>query len=209
MKHLIHNIDKYISSIVYNYNEGAELDLDSKNNVILGLTGIYGNTEEVKELVECIGTLTVNDLDVGDAYYTKTDGEPSLKKFMVNEARLRQANESRGRMKNEIDRLLEVVTGAPDNDSNKRVTNIDSFSALMDRLSTERIKEYNFRNKQNKLEEAEHQANVVDVILDKVLLLFNEINYYGGYDYVSEKRTFDENKLIKDVSLVLKEFKND
>ena len=128
---------------------------------------------------------------------------------MVNEARLRQANESRGRMKNEIDRLLEAVTGTPEKDSNKRVTNIDSFSALMDRLSTERIKEYNFKHKQNKLEEAEHQANVVDVILDKILLLFNEVNYYGGYDYVSEKRTFDENKLIKDVSQVLKEFKND
>ena len=49
MKHLIHNIDKYISSVVRNYNENTYLDLDSKNNIILGLSGMYGNIEEVKE----------------------------------------------------------------------------------------------------------------------------------------------------------------
>ena len=58
--------------------------------------------DEVK-LLDDVETLIVNDLDVGDAYYTKTEGEPTLEKFMINEARLRKANESRGRMKNSID----------------------------------------------------------------------------------------------------------
>ena len=58
--------------------------------------------DEVK-LLDDVETLIVNDLDVGDAYYTKTEGEPTLEKFMINEARVRKANESRGRMKNSID----------------------------------------------------------------------------------------------------------
>ena len=48
----------------------------------------------------------LDDLGVGAAYYEKTDGEPSLEKFMVNEAKLRVANESRGRQKNKIDEIF-------------------------------------------------------------------------------------------------------
>ena len=50
--------------------------------------------------------LVTDDLGVGAAYYEKTDGEPSLEKFMVNEAKLRVANESRGRQKNKIDEIF-------------------------------------------------------------------------------------------------------
>lgn len=170
---------------------------------------MYGKEKTVIKLLECISTLVVNDLDVGDAYYTKTEGDPTLKKFMVNEARLRQANESRGKMKNEIDKLVEEIAGIPIGDSNKRVTNIDSFSAYMDRLATERIKEYNFKYKQNKDTEAYHQVNVVKVILNKINNLLNEINLQGGYNYIGEKRTFDEGKLIADVNQVVKQLKND
>ena len=60
-------------------------------------------TFDEAKLLDDVETLIVNDLDVGDVYYTKTEGEPTLEKFMVNEARLRKANESRGRMKNSID----------------------------------------------------------------------------------------------------------
>ena len=118
-------------------------------------------------------------------------------------------NESRGKMKNEIDKLVEEIAGIPIGDSNKRVTNIDSFSAYMDRLATERIKEYNFKYKQNKDTEAYHQVNVVKVILNKINNLLNEINLQGGYNYIGEKRTFDEGKLIADVNQVVKQLKND
>ena len=43
---------------------------------------------------------------MGAAYYEKTDGEPTLEKFLVNEAKLRVANESRGRQKNRIDEIF-------------------------------------------------------------------------------------------------------
>jgi hypothetical protein len=71
-------------------------------------------TFDEAKLIDDVETLIQNDLDVGDAYYTKTDGEPTLEKFMVNEARLRQANESRGKMKNRID---ESFKGIVENDN--------------------------------------------------------------------------------------------
>ena len=83
-----------------------------------------------------------------------------------------------------------------------RVTNIDTLSALLDRLATERIKEYNF-NKQEKFSEAEHQRGVIEEI--KVILtdLFNEVYETKKYDYVGEKRTFDEQKLLDDVETLI------
>jgi len=69
-------------------------------------------TFDEAKLLDDVETLIVNDLDVGDAYYTKTEGKPSLEKFMVNEARLRKANESRGRMKNSIDEKFgDIING--------------------------------------------------------------------------------------------------
>jgi hypothetical protein len=212
MKNFINNLDELIVGTIEAYNNpNNNISLEKNTNILIDtLSGMYGNLKEVKELVECIKTLTINDLDVGDAYYTKTDGKPTLKKFMVNEARLRQANESRGRMKNQIDNLLTLVAGESSfNSINIRITNIDSFSAYIDRLSTERIKEYNFKFKQNKIEEANHQLKVVDEIKLKIGKLFNEINTQEGYNFIGEKRTFDEQKLIKDVSQILKDIKND
>ena len=211
MINLTNNLDKYIVSIVKNYNNKEEgvCEVPCREEIIKAISGMYGKGDTVLKLIESIETLVINDLDVGDAYYTKTQGEPTLEKFMINEARLRQANESRGKMKNEIDKLLEQIAGIPEGQSNKRATNIDSFSAYMDRLATERIKEYNFKFKQNKNTEAYHQVNVVKVVLKKIKQLFNEINLQGGYNYIGEKRTFDEGKLIADVNQVVKQLKND
>lgn len=211
MKHFIDNIDKLIIDTINIYNNPNQSTFSIEpSDFINTLYGMYGDLKNSNKLFECIKTLTTNDLDVGDAYYTKTDGEPTLKKFMVNEARLRQANESRGRMKNEIDNLFLLIVGKSNlPTANVRVTNIDSLSAYLDRLSTERIKEYNFKFKQNKLEEANHQLKVIKEIKDKILNLFNEVNIQNGYVFIGEKRTFDEQKLIKDVSQVLKDFKND
>jgi hypothetical protein len=111
-------------------------------------------------------------------------------------------------MKNKIDSLLLHIRGqALISRCNTRVTNVDSFSAYLDRLITERIKEYYFRNKQNKLEEASHQLEVIKIILYKMNNLFDEIDTQQGYSYIGEKRTFDEGKIITDVNKVLNDLK--
>lgn len=84
-----------------------------------------------------------------------------------------------------------------------RVTNIDTLSALFDRLATERIKEYNF-DKQGKQEEATHQRGVVEEIKLKIDLAFQEAFTANKYEYVGERRTFDEAKLVQDVDQVIK-----
>ena len=83
-----------------------------------------------------------------------------------------------------------------------RITNIDTLSALLDRLITERIKEYNF-SKQEKPTEAEHQRGVIKEIKIKLISLFNEVYETKKYDYVGEKRTFDEQKLLDDVETLI------
>jgi hypothetical protein len=193
VRDIVLDINNLILSIIQNYNEGRTIQSTSITS---------------EELTECIITLTINDLDIGAAYYTKTEGEPTVEKLMVNELKLRQANESRSRMKNKIDSLLLHIRGqALIPQHNTRVTNIDSFSAYLDRLATERIKEYYFRNKQNKLEEASHQVEVIKIILQKINHLFDEIDIQQGYSYIGEKRTFDEGKLITDVNKVLNNLK--
>ena len=83
-----------------------------------------------------------------------------------------------------------------------RITNIDNLSALIDRLVTERIKEYNF-NKQGKLAETAHQRDVVKEIKIKLNELFLEVYKTNSYDFVGEKRTFDEAKLLNDVETLI------
>lgn len=204
MNFLVDNINNFIENIIRNYNEDVEIDTALRDSISDAFKVMFGNPDTSIELVNSIATLVRNDLDVGDAYYTKTDGEPTLKKFMVNEARLRQANESRGRMKNQIDELLGELVGTAEKCSNIRVTNIDSFSALMDRLTTERIKRYNFLYKQNKKPEAAHQEIVIVAVQVKIKELFAQILNEDGYVFVGERRTFDESKLIEDVSQILK-----
>tara|TARA_B100001093_G_scaffold119348_1_gene112002 strand:+ start:6222 stop:6851 length:630 start_codon:yes stop_codon:yes gene_type:complete len=204
MNFLVSNINDFIENVIYNYNEDVDIDTSLKDSISNAFEVMFGDSDNSTALVNSIATLVRNDLDVGDAYYTKTDGEPTLKKFMVNEARLRQANESRGRMKNKIDEVLGNLVGTAESCSNVRVTNIDSFSALMDRLTTERIKRYNFLYKQNKKAEAAHQEIVIESVLVKIKELLYQILKEDGYVFVGEKRTFDESKLIEDVSQILK-----
>ncbi len=99
------------------HQKGVVVEIKVKLKELLTETYNTGKYEYVGErrtfdeakLLKDVETLIVNDLDVGDAYYTKTDGEPTLEKFMVNEARLRRANESRGRMKNSIDQTFKNI----------------------------------------------------------------------------------------------------
>jgi hypothetical protein len=200
---VVTNIDNLIISIIQKYN-GDNIDI-SDNSLRDNLKKIY-NSKLVSKLIEYIITLTINDLDVGKAYYNKTEGELTVKKLMINELKLRQANESRSNMKNQIDKTLLHMSGKSSSKTvNIRITNIDSFSAYVDRLITERIKEYHFKNKQNKLNEALHQVEIIKIILYKIVNLLEEINVQNGYAYIGEKRTFDEEKITNDVNKLLKE----
>ena len=73
------------------------------------------------------------------------------------------------------------------------ITNIDTLSALIDRLITENIKLYFFK-KENLIDNIEHQERIVLEIRKKISKLFVEVSE-SGYDYMSEKRTFVNNIL--------------
>ena len=194
---IVKYIDDLIIDIIQKYNEDDILNIDNIPKPHFG--SLY------LELIKYIITLVINDLDIGKSYYTKNEGDITIEKIMSNELKLRQANESRSRMKNKIDDILLQISGKPHSPKyNIRVTNVDSFSAYIDRLTTERIKEYSFKYKQYKPEEAIHQSKIVEIILKKIINLLDEIDNQQGYEYISERRTFDENKIINDVNNVLK-----
>ena len=74
-----------------------------------------------------------------------------------------------------------------------RITNIDTLSALLDRLITENIKLFFFK-KDKSLKKVDHQERIVLEIREKIRKLFVEA-FEDGYDYISEKRTFSNNIL--------------
>ena len=80
MVDVVTNIDNLIISIIQKYN-GDNIDI-SDNSLRDNLKKIY-NSELVSKLIDYIITLTINDLDVGKAYYNKTEGELTVKKLMI------------------------------------------------------------------------------------------------------------------------------
>ena len=74
-----------------------------------------------------------------------------------------------------------------------KITNIDTLSALIDRLITENIKLFFFK-KEKSIKKIEHQERIVLEIRKKISKLFIG-TFEDGYDYVSEKRTFSNNIL--------------
>jgi hypothetical protein len=76
-----------------------------------------------------------------------------------------------------------------------RITNIDTLSALLDRLITERIKWY-FFTKDNDEEKAAHQEKVIIEIRDRIAEVYAEVIEPGKYNYLSEKRTFAEQSIV-------------
>jgi hypothetical protein len=78
----------------------------------------------------------------------------------------------------------------------KYITNIDTLSALFDRLITENIKLY-FFEKDNFVEKVNHQKLVINEIKDKIRSLLRDTFENKEYQYLSEKRTFDENAIVE------------
>ena len=77
------------------------------------------------------------------------------------------------------------------------ITNIDTLSALLDRLISENIKLYFFR-KDGIDENIEHQEKVIFGIKEKLKTFFLEIyvNQFG-YEYISEKRTYKPDDIVE------------
>ena len=79
-----------------------------------------------------------------------------------------------------------------------RVTNIDTLSAYLDRLITERIKWYFFK-KDGLEDKVEHQEVVIKELRAKMSTLFWECLENEKYDYLNEKRTFKESSIIEEL----------
>ena len=79
------------------------------------------------------------------------------------------------------------------------ITNIDTLSALLDRMISENIKLYFFK-KDGITENIEHQEKVIFEIKEKLKTFFLEIyvnKKTTGYEYISEKRTYKPEDIVE------------
>lgn len=84
----------------------------------------------------------------------------------------------------------------------KRITNIDTLSALLDRLVTENIKRF-FFDKDGLVEKVEHQDVVISEIKERLTELFLEVYDNGTYDYISENRTFTASNIVENIEQLI------
>jgi len=78
----------------------------------------------------------------------------------------------------------------------KYITNIDTLSALLDRLISENIKLYFFK-KDSLMYNVKHQEEVISDIRKRLVLLFTDIFESKSYDYVSELRTYKPDDIVE------------
>jgi hypothetical protein len=76
------------------------------------------------------------------------------------------------------------------------ITNIDTLSALLDRLISENIKLYFFK-KDGIDENIKHQEEVISAIKDRLFVLFDDVYREGEYAYISEKRTYKPEDIVE------------
>jgi hypothetical protein len=76
------------------------------------------------------------------------------------------------------------------------ITNIDTLSALLDRLISENIKLYFFK-KDGIDENIEHQEKVISSIKDRLFVLFDDVYREGEYEYISELRTYKPDDIVE------------
>jgi hypothetical protein len=80
----------------------------------------------------------------------------------------------------------------------KRITNIDTLSALLDRLVTENIKRF-FFDKDGLTEKVQHQDIVISEIKKRLIELFLEVYDNREYNYISENRTFTSSNIVENI----------
>tara|TARA_Y100001973_G_C5144510_1_gene304699 strand:- start:217 stop:660 length:444 start_codon:yes stop_codon:yes gene_type:complete len=79
-----------------------------------------------------------------------------------------------------------------------RITNIDTLSALLDRLVSENIKLYFFK-KENLIDNIEHQEIVISEIRNKLSEVLTDALESKNYKYLSEKRTYKPDDIIETI----------
>lgn len=81
---------------------------------------------------------------------------------------------------------------------NKKISNVDSLSALLDRLITERIKHY-FFEKEGSLDKVSHQDSVISELKNRISVTLSECLLEHDYDVVLEKRTFNLSDVVGEI----------
>jgi len=76
------------------------------------------------------------------------------------------------------------------------ITNIDTLSALLDRLISENIKLHFFK-KDGINENIKHQEKVIFEIKIRIIDLLTEVYVSGKYNYISEKRTYKPEDIVE------------
>tara|TARA_R110002110_G_scaffold413635_2_gene641275 strand:- start:170 stop:613 length:444 start_codon:yes stop_codon:yes gene_type:complete len=80
----------------------------------------------------------------------------------------------------------------------KYMTNIDTLSALIDRLISENIKLFFFK-KDDLTDNVEHQKEVITEIQTRLSQLLNDTLTSKKYDYISEKRTYNLDDIVETI----------
>jgi len=83
------------------------------------------------------------------------------------------------------------------------ITNIDTLSALLDRLISENIKLYFFK-KDDLTENIKHQELVISEIKDRLHALLLDVYNSKEYKYVSEKRTYKADMTLESLEQLIK-----
>ena len=79
----------------------------------------------------------------------------------------------------------------------KRMSNVNSFSAIIDRLIIENLKIIQFVD-QNKLEEAEQQNVIISELKTELDLIYQEL-LENRYISIGEQRTYTSKNLFSDI----------
>ena len=83
------------------------------------------------------------------------------------------------------------------------ITNIDTLSALLDRLISENIKLYFFR-KDGVVDNIKHQEELIEKIKYRIVNLLSEVYSVGEYEYVSELRTYKPEDIVETIEELIK-----
>jgi len=79
----------------------------------------------------------------------------------------------------------------------KRISNVNSFSAIIDRLIIENLKVIQFVD-QNKLKEAKQQNEIILELKNELTTIYNEL-LQNRYTSIEEQRTYTSNELFSDI----------
>jgi len=79
----------------------------------------------------------------------------------------------------------------------KRISNVNSFSAILDRLIIENLKIIQFVD-QNKLKEAEQQNAIISELKNELDLIYQEL-LENRYKSIEEQRTYTNDNLFSDL----------